>query len=448
MAATTRRVHHATKNRVRVGRVVAGSLLSGLLLAVLLVLAPFVPAEENVVTGASLLAFALGWAALASLSTWLTLQPQRWAWAPAVFMAVSAAIVLLAPGTTLESTAGWVWPPVLLALVGWVFVRARRDLISATRPVLLYPVLLFLLVAAVGGGYEQLASARDVETAMPGRLVDVGEHRLHVDCTGSGGPTVVLEPGAGEMSAYSAWVARAVARDTTVCVYDRAGRGWSDAAPAPRDGARTASDLRTALRRADVAAPYVLAGHSFGGLYVLSFADQYPDEVAGLVLVDSTAPSSDPVPERGAGDYVAERLAAVAAASTRLGVGHLIARTSYASLPPRSRDVARASAATADHVGSTVAEYAAGARSSSQAGRLDDLGIRPLVVLTAGVGSDADWMADQNRLADLSADSAHRVVVGATHASLLEDRRDAEAVVRAVRRVVDSVRASTARPRR
>jgi pimeloyl-ACP methyl ester carboxylesterase len=447
MAATVHRAHHATTNRVRIGRVVAGSLLGGLALAVLLVLAPFVPAEENVVTGVTLLGFAAGWAALAWLSTWLTLQPQRWAWAPAALMAVGAAVVLLAPGTTLERAAGWVWPPVLLALVVWMFVRVRRDLISATRPVLLYPVFAVLLVVAVGGAYEQLSSARDVETAMPGRLVDVGDHRLHLDCTGSGGPTVVLEPGAGSMSAESAWVAPVLARETTVCVYDRAGRGWSDPAVAARDGARTASDLHTLLHRARVPGPYVLTGHSFGGLYVMAFADRYPDEVAGLVLVDSTAPSPGPVPPAGTGYDVWERVAAVAGASTRLGVGHLIAGTSFGDLPPRARDVARASAATAEYVESTVDEYVVGGRSASEAGRLDDLGVRPLVVLTAGIGSDAEWMADQDRLAELSSDSVHRVVAGASHGSLLEDRRDAESVTRAVRDVVAAVRSSTPLPR-
>jgi pimeloyl-ACP methyl ester carboxylesterase len=447
MATTTRRVHLATANRVRIGRVVVGSILGGLALAVLLVLAPFVPAEENVVTGVTLLAFAIGWAALAWLSTRLTLQPQRWAWAPAAFMAAGAAVVLLAPGTPLERVADWVWPPALAVLVVWMFVRARRDLRSATRPALLYPVLVGLLVVAAGGAYEQLSSARDVEAAMPGELVDVGGHRLHVSCTGSGSPTVVLEPGAGEMSAYSAWVAPVLARATTVCVYDRVGRGWSDPAPTPPDGARTATDLHTLLHREHVPGPYVLAGHSFGGLYVMTFAEQYPNETAGLVLVDSTAPSSEPVPPRSTGYDVMERVAAIAAASTRLGVGHLVARTSYADLPPGAREVARASTATADHVGSTVDEYAVGARSTSQAGRLRDLDARPLVVLTAGVGSDAEWLADQDRMADLSTDSVHRVVAGASHGSMLEDRHDAEAVTRALRDVVESVRSSRPLPR-
>ena len=121
---------------------------------------------------------------------------------------------------------------------------------------------------------------------MPGQLIDVGGHRLHLSCTGSGTPTVVLEPGAGEMSSILGWIAPAVARATRVCVHDRAGRGWSEPADSAQDGAQIATDLRALLERGHVPGPYVLAGHSFGGLYVLTFAACYPNEVAGMVLVD------------------------------------------------------------------------------------------------------------------------------------------------------------------
>ena len=103
---------------------------------------------------------------------------------------------------------------------------------------------------------------------------------------------MVLEPGAGGMSSDLAWITPAVARDTRVCVYDRAGRGWSEPADSPQDAAQIATDLHTLLQRGNVPGPYVLAGHSFGGLYVLTFAARYPDEVAGMVLLDSTEPGS------------------------------------------------------------------------------------------------------------------------------------------------------------
>lgn len=112
------------------------------------------------------------------------------------------------------------------------------------------------------------------------------DHYPEPDCFGSGSPTVVLEPGTGETSASMEWIARVVASQTRVCVYDG---GGSEPAGGPQDGARVATDLHTLLHRADVRGLYVLAGRSFGGLYVRIIAAHYPDEVAGLVLIDSTA---------------------------------------------------------------------------------------------------------------------------------------------------------------
>jgi len=175
----------------------------------------------------------------------------------------------------------------------------------------------------VGGGYETVSEATDAQSyPMPGRLIDVGGHGLHLNCTGSGSPTVVLQAGGGEMSSNLGWIAPAVARDTRVCVYDRAGRGWSEPADTPQDAATIATDLHTLLDRAGVPGPYVLAGHSFGGYYVLAFAARYPEKVAGMALVDSTAPAAAKPPASSsdaAGSYdVMGRVSALVSAAARV----------------------------------------------------------------------------------------------------------------------------------
>jgi len=262
--------------QTRLGLIVALSMAVGLLVAVVLVAAPFTPAKEHVLTGVVLLAFALGWALLAVLSVRFSDQPQRWAAAPGVFMGL-AGLAALSGSAAVDAVFRCVWPPVLLGLVVWMLLRVRRQLPSRGARWLLYPILAVLLVAAVGGGYEAVRESLDARAyPTPGQLIDVGGHRLHLHCTGSGSPTVVLEPGGGAASSDLGWIAPAVARETRVCVYDRAGRGWSDAANNPQDGAHIAADLHTLLDRAHVPGPYVLAGHSFGGLYVLSFAAQFP----------------------------------------------------------------------------------------------------------------------------------------------------------------------------
>jgi pimeloyl-ACP methyl ester carboxylesterase len=280
-------------------------------------------------------------------------------------------------------------------------------------------------------------------------LIDVGGHRLHLRCTGAGTPTVVLEPGAGEMSSNLGWIAPAVARDTRVCVYDRAGRGWSEPAATAQDGAQIATDLHTLLQRGHVPGPFVLAGHSFGGLYVLTFAARYPDQVAGMVLVDSTAPASaanagTPSPGHGGSNAAMSRVSALVSTAARLGLGRLYAHFAWGSLPPRSREEVRASDATASTLGSTIDEYLQAAASTEQAAALRDFADKPLIVLTAGSGHDAAWSTAQNRLASLSTNSVHRVVVGAAHEDLVGNEQDAAATTRAILDVVASVRGNVA----
>jgi pimeloyl-ACP methyl ester carboxylesterase len=125
----------------------------------------------------------------------------------------------------------------------------------------------------------------------PGKLVDVGGWRLHLNCTGrnkGGSATVVLESGSGDFSFDWSLVQPGVARLTRVCSYDRAGHAWSELGPRPRTMRQVAYELHTALAKSGVKGPYVLVGQSIGGLLVRSFAAQYPKEVAGVVLVDST----------------------------------------------------------------------------------------------------------------------------------------------------------------
>jgi pimeloyl-ACP methyl ester carboxylesterase len=425
-----------------IGRIVAGSLATGVVAALLLVAAPFIQVQENDVTGAVLWGFALGWAMLAVLSVRFSDQPQRWAVVPAVFMGMSG-LLLVAFGSGVADVLHWVWPPALLALVVWMTAQAHRQLRSRTRRWLLYPVIAMMALASVGAGYETVREHLDASAyPMTGQLIDVGGHRLHLRCTGSGSPTVVLQPGGGDMSSVMGWIAPAVADHTRVCVYDRAGRGWSDPSDATQDGEQIATDLHTLLHRAHVPGPYVLAGHSFGGLYVRIFAARYPDEVAGLVLIDSTGaalPASTSAQSWGPDDILA-RASVLASTSARLGVGRLIGLVGYGSLPPQSGDEVRAKIATSTSLRSSIDEFIQANASEHEAASLVDFGDKPLVVLTAGSGNDAASIAAQEQTATLSTNSVHRVVEGATHPSLIMDQEDAAVTAQAIIDVVSSVR--------
>jgi len=149
-----------------------------------------------------------------------------------------------------------------------------------------------LFGAALGLVYQVLGTRRDGRLhPPPGKLVDLGTHRLHLLESGRGGPTVVLE--AGLMSTVLSWseLHRALAASFRVVSYDWAGLGWSDLGPMPRTADRIVDELHALLQLAFIPPPYVLVGHSFGGLTMPLFAARFPGEVAGMVLVDPVAPA-------------------------------------------------------------------------------------------------------------------------------------------------------------
>ncbi|HEV8074223.1 MAG TPA: alpha/beta hydrolase [Candidatus Acidoferrum sp.] len=152
--------------------------------------------------------------------------------------------------------------------------------------------VLTLLGAALGMVYQALGTRRDGRVyPPPGRFVDLGSHRLHLLEAGRGSPTILLE--AGLMSTVLSWsdLHRALAGSFRVISYDRAGLGWSELGPMPRTADRIVDELHSLLERAAISPPYVLVGHSFGGLTMPLFAARFPDEVAGMVLVDPVAPA-------------------------------------------------------------------------------------------------------------------------------------------------------------
>jgi pimeloyl-ACP methyl ester carboxylesterase len=403
----------------RPAMVVAGSLLAGLLAALALVLGPLAGRREAVITGGLLLGFAAGWALLAALSARYTDRPQRWAAVPAAAMALTGAgLIALAPRAGTLSTLGWVWPPVLLALVIWMIVRARRRPASRVQPWMLYPIFGALALTALGGGYQTLRNATSQPAAQlaGSRLIDVGGGRhLYIRCAGSGGPTVILEPGLGESArAMARWIVPAVARTTTVCVYDRAGHGRSDAAPG--GAADAARDLHVALQRAHVPGPYVLAGHSLGGMFALSYADRYPEQVGGMVLLDSMHPHQHN---------------SFAGMDPLLGLVPTLARTGLLNMlfDRRDGDPTRQARQFVRDIDEMPAEL-------NRAAKLTSLGNRPLAVITAGTDSAAGWSGQQDDLATLSRNSVHRTVAAATHQSLIDNERYAAQSSRAIRGVV------------
>lgn len=149
-------------------------------------------------------------------------------------------------------------------------------------------VVLVLGLILAGTIYESVPEAADIRAyPPPGQMVDVSGYRLHINCTGTGHPTVVIDAGWGDWSLLWSRVQGKVTKTTQVCTYDRAGMGYSEAGPLPRNAEQFAKELHTLLEQANIAGPYVLVGHSLGGLPVRVFVHDYPTEVSGVVLIES-----------------------------------------------------------------------------------------------------------------------------------------------------------------
>jgi pimeloyl-ACP methyl ester carboxylesterase len=316
-------------------------------------------------------------------------------------------------------------------------------------------------------GPAVLAPAEEVRPAPPGRLVDLGGHRLHVDCRGSGTPTVVVENGLGDFSFDWALVRPRVQSLTRMCTYDRGGYAWSDPGPIPRTFAQLNLELSDALKALGEKSPYVLVGHSFGGPLARSFVDSYPADVAGMVLVDSVF-EDQRVPIGGKAVRLRESARGRAIPPPRekmragdepplsespapAGRGAAALDPPYTLLPPAERRLRlwaqslpgldRAEDSQRDWSDESLARMHA----SPQDGSLGD---RPLVVLTREKGGysdrldvpadelDAERLSGQAALARLST-NARQVIVPSGHAMHLEapDR-----VASAIREVVRAVR--------
>jgi pimeloyl-ACP methyl ester carboxylesterase len=327
-----------------------------------------------------------------------------------------------------------------------------RNIIRRIGKALLGLVVVLLVLAIVGAIYQAIATEL-AERAYPppGEMLDVGGYSLHINCVGQGSPTVVLDAGSGEFSAHWVRVQQEVSDTTRVCAYDRAGMGWSEMGPEPRDAKQITSELHTLLGKAGIEGPYVLVGHSFGGMYMQAYAARYPDEVAGVALVDS---STDPdqfsqrSDARDSNEPQEQSLALVPRLAqfgvsllARLGVVRLLSNLDPAppELPHQQRAQIEALAPSTRGVSAYAGEFLAPTQ-TLQLGSQGSLGNKPLAVVTAPKQAEPGWLKQQDKLATLSSNSIHRVVKGATHTSLLYDRSDSQATSAAIVEVVAAVR--------
>ena len=443
-ATTPVATHTAAPAAGSFGRITVASMAAGTFAAAISTFVVFPSASEARVVGGALLAFAAGWALFATLTTRRTNRPQTWAHIPAAAFGLSGAVMALVnPGEPAMSRLPWLWAPALVALGLWAAWGTRRDLPRRGARLVTYSVAA-LMVAAGLGGVVQVA-AGDPRTAagpMPGRLVDVGGYRLHLQCTGTGAPTVVLLNGLGETSPQWARVLPAVGGMTRVCAYDRAGQGWSEDSSKANDATTAATDLHELLTAAGESGPFVLAGHSSGGVHALAYTHLYPSQVAGLVLLDSASPHQVKEVTTFNGEYqVMRRVLAAAPTLFRFGVGHVMQALGVPDLPGNAGQQAAAFADSPRGWAGMRAEQVELPTAFAQAQALTTLGDRPLVVLTAkaNVDSTPGWATAQAQMAALSTNSRH-TVADMDHVGFLHNPVGAAQSVTAITDVVTAAR--------
>jgi pimeloyl-ACP methyl ester carboxylesterase len=307
-------------------------------------------------------------------------------------------------------------------------------------------LLVFLFALSITGMiYQTAATEADKKNfPPPGNLIDVGGFKMHIDCMGEGSPTVILDALSGGFSSYWAWVQPEVAKQIRVCAYDRAGFGWSENDPEPESPQRTAQNLHTLLTNAGIEGPFVMVGHSKGGIYVREYAALYSQEVVGIVLLDSSHPDQFVrYPELLKGDTPILSKMPLIQTLLRLGVGHaffaLGGEVDFADLPKRQHDEIAVAWSSQEHWQSMERTMLLGADIFQQAHGLGTLGDLPLAVITRGEGVDDGWREMQNELASLSTNSIHLTVDGSTHTSLIFNPEHAHQVSQIILQVMDAV---------
>jgi pimeloyl-ACP methyl ester carboxylesterase len=317
----------------------------------------------------------------------------------------------------------------------------QRGCLFYIKRTLVALVILIVVLCLLGFVYESSAELRDRQTYLPpGQLFDVDGHQMHIVCSGEGSPTVILEAGAGHFSASWAWVQATVAQSTHVCAYDRAGYGWSDPGPEPRDAQQVAAELHALLVLAGVEPPYVMAGHSVGGIYIRVYNAQYPGEVVGMVMVDATHP--DNWARQGESIAALRAMTSLAAVTSRVGLFRLFASAQHFDLPDEDNAAIIANMSSSRYWDTQRADAEAAEATIDEAHASGDLGDLPLAVLAAGVYPEGPGKAVkfslQHELAALSTNSIYQEIAGASHMEMLTKTQYAALVSEAIIRVVDS----------
>ncbi len=320
----------------------------------------------------------------------------------------------------------------------WRMSHVRQRTLLRSGLALLALITFVLIIGAI---YQFTESRIDfAKHPAPGKLVDVGGYRRHLLCMGQGSPTVIFESGVADDSLTWSAVQPTIAKTTRACSYDRAGYGWSDPGPEPRDAKTSAKELHTLLKNADLSGPFILVGHSLGGLYAREYAALYRSEISAMVLVDASAPFQyermDPAIARGNERFL--RKLGYFEDTMPFGWPRLSGWCDH--WPAAERDLRRTTECRLRPWITHLQELKAFDQSSAEVMQSSSLGNMPLTVLTEGTATTNDppnsFGALQKELVHLSAHGS-QIFVGGGHSIQVEHP---QAVIDAILEIIGEVR--------
>jgi len=346
-------------------------------------------------------------------------------------------------------------------------LRKPRGCLDGGLRTLLIGIILIAVLLVAGNIVQRRATAADFERfPAPGQLVDVDGRQMHIFCQGNGSPTIIADAGNGDFSLTWGLVQPEVAQHTRICVYDRAGYGWSEASPEPRTAQQMTAELHTLLQNAEIEGPYILVGHSLGGFNVRMYASLHPEEVVGMVLVDAAHEETltrlpaefTQTLQQQEGTRAVMQLMAQFGVFRLMGesVGQRFLPEHVRNLPEGQRTVYLMLTSHPSFFATARAEMDLFAESGKQVSQMGGLGDLPLVILSAKDAQSAEAMraegapddfpfdkfqttsqALQRELASLSTNSTHILVADSGHYIQL-DRP--EQVIEAIQQLLDQSR--------
>jgi pimeloyl-ACP methyl ester carboxylesterase len=363
---------------------------------------------------------------------------------------------------------GYVLIPVLFVLMGilvaWLAVRRLLSLRSRSYPRrrkaterVVFSLLALAAVLVAGSSAFNAVALYRFRQLPPGQTFLVDGHAMRIDCSGSGSPAIVLDAGLGDDGLNWGRVQPALAKTTRVCSYDRAGFGWSDALPPPRDADHIATELHGLLAEAHVTGAVVLMGHSIAGIYLRDYASRYPENVVGLIFVDGSTPlqnrnpafKAHPDPEPPARLKVLLKKAAIAAGIPRL-LG-ACSRTFRGFDPHAAKLLAEDECH--DRSTAVAAELESFDRSGEETVHTGPYGTLPILIFsqdparTAAQGEPMDvvmaWNQMQEDLKQLSTRSRRIIAKGSTH--YIQGNRP-DLIEREVPKFIEQIRGTAPQP--